>query len=740
MTECSIDLETRCDVPINNGTWAYAEHADILLMAYKIDDGGVHVWDRAAGEAMPGDLYVALTDESVDLWAHNAAFDRTVMLFCQDAAVRKAAEQLHRWHCSMAQAYAHALPGALDKLGDALGLADEQRKLKTGKDLMRLFCIPPPKNSTRDWATHETHPKEWEQFKEYAARDIVVMSEIRRQIPNWNYKGAELELWRLDQKINARGVCMDIEHATAAVKATEIAKEALAKRTQELTDGELRSTTQRDALLKYLLASYGVDLPDMTSSTLERRAEDPNLPDPVRELMANRMQASSISVAKYQKLLKGVNADGRLRGTLQYCGAARTGRWAGRLVQLQNLPRPTITQALIDAGIGMAKVSIEDLGLVIGGPGEVMKWASSAIRGAIVASPGKRLVVADLANIEGRVAAWLAGEEWKLQAFRDYDAGTGPDLYILAYAKAFNVDPDTVPKKGPERQIGKVCELMFQYGGGVGAWLTGAAAYGIDLDKMTAAVYPTLEQWAVDEAMDYLTYLYDGIEKRWAKSMTKLQRQREAGEIDDAKLAEETAALDSKREEARNKARLGLPYKTFVTCDAIKRMWRKAHPKLVSYWKEIEVAVRQAVANPKTTVMCRKLKFRRSGSWLRVGLPSGRQLTYPQIEVSDEGEISYVGVDQYTRNWQRIGTYGPKFLENFVQAVSRDQLAYPMAEVEEEGFDIVSHAHDELITEAPIARPDLDAEKLGHLMCTRFAWNEGLPLSADGFESERYRK
>ena len=733
------DLETRCDVPINYGTWAYAERAEILLFAYAIDDGFARVWDRAAGEPMPADLRTAL-ESDCPIFVHNASFDRTVMLHCADTAVRTAAEQLDRWHCSMAKAYALALPGALDKLGDALGIEDDKRKLKTGKDLMRLFCLPPARNMKRDWATHETHPVEWQAFKDYATRDIEAMRECVAKLPSWNYKGAELALWRLDQKINARGIQVDLDFARAALTATDIAKEALASEATAATGGAMRATTQRDVLLKYLLAEHGIDLPDLRASTLERRAEDPDLPDAVRELIANRLSASTTSVAKYKKFLQSTSSDGRLRGTLQYCGAARTGRWAGRLVQLQNLSRPTIPQRLIEAGIDTAKASVEDLGLVIGDPGEVMKWASSAIRGALIASPGKRLVVADLASIEGRVTAWLAGEEHLLQAFRDYDAGEGPDLYILTYATAFNVDPSKIDKKSPERQIGKVLLLFMGFGGGAGAFTTGAATYGIDLDRMADQVYPSLAEWAINEAMDYLTYLYDGVEKRWAKSMAKLQRQHEGGEIDDAKLAEETAALDAKREEARNKARLGLAYKTFVACDAIKRMWRRAHPNIVSFWKDLEDTVRRAVNSPKTTFTCRKLKVRRSGSWLRIGLPSGRELVYPQIEVDDDGKISYVGVDQYTRNWQRIGTYGGRLVENVTQATARDQLAYSMFGVESEGFEIVSHAHDELITEAPLGHPYLDAERLSELMCARFPWNVGLPLAAEGFESERYRK
>ena len=736
MSTLWLDTETRSDVPINHGTWVYAEKAEILLFAYAIDDGPVRVWDRASGEEMPEDLMLALCDETVNLEAYNAAFDRTVMLHCDDAIVREAAEQLHRWSCGMARAYSLALPGSLDKLGEALGIAADKRKLKTGKDLMRKFCIPPPKSVKREWATHKTHPIEWQQFKEYATRDIDAMRESAAKLPSWNYKGAELELWRLDQKINERGICVDLDLARAALAATDTARDTLAGEAVEMTGGALRATTQRDALLKYLLAEHGVELPDLQGSTLERRAEDPNLPDAVRALIANRLSASTTSVAKYKKFLQSASSDGRLRGTLQYCGAARTGRWAGRLVQLQNLPRPVVSSEIINAGIDVAKADIEYLGLVVGGPGEVMKWASSAIRGVIVPSPGKKLVVADLASIEGRVTAWLAGEEHLLEAFRAFDAGTGPDLYILTYATAFGVDPASVPKKGPERQIGKVLMLFMGFGGGVGAFTTGAATYGIDLDRMAEQVYPSLAQWAIDEAMDFASYLNDQAVAAHAKATAKLERDIAAGKD----VLTTQAELDAKLVERQEKARLGLPYKTFIACDAIKRMWRRAHPNIVSFWKEAEDVVKRALENPKVTYQCRKLKIRRSGTWLRVGLPSGRELTYPQMEIAEDGSLSYVGVDQYTRNWQRIGTYGGRLVENWAQAVARDQLAYGMAYAEEAAFEIISHSHDELITEAPIDRPDLNVGKLCSILSMRFPWNDGLPLAAAGDELTRYAK
>ncbi len=718
MTRCLLDLEVKSIYDLKLGTYIYAEGSTILIFAYQIDDGPVKVWDCASGAPMPDDLRAALEDPTVELWAHNAMFDRAVMLYSDDPAIRAAAEAIDRWHCSMALAYAHGMPGALEALGDVLQVAADKRKLKTGRDLMRLFCIKPPKNTTRGYCTPESHPKEWAEFKDYATGDIVSMSEVIRKSPHWNYRGAELTLWRLDAKINQRGVCVDLDLARAAVRATDTAQAGMAARTKTITDDEVGSTTQRDVLLKYLLAQYGVELPDMQSATLERRIDDPGLPDPVRELLAIRLQASSTSVAKYKKLLGGVNTDGRLRGTLQFCGAARTGRWAGRLVQLQNLPRPTLPQEDIDFGIKLLKLDAAHLVF-----DNVMGLCASALRGFIVAAPGKKLVVADLANIEGRMAAWLAGEDWKVQAFRDYDAGTGPDMYKLAYARAFAVDHTEVSKDN--RQIGKVMELMLQYQGGVGAFITGAATYGIDLDDMAEKAWPSIPADVIEEAESFLRWLYEGPEKAAAERIKK-------GHLP----ALVQASLERKKLEVRH----GLTERTFVVCDSLKRMWRRAHPAISSYWKELEDSARLAIHNPGTTYTVRRLKFRRDGAWLRLGLPSGRVMCFPNPQVDEHNKISYMGVGQYSRRWERIHTYGGKFLEGSCQAASRDQLAYPMPAIEAAGFEIATHVHDELITEAPIDRDDLNPELLGAMMCSPLGWNDGLPLAAAGWQGPRYRK
>jgi DNA polymerase len=749
------DLETFSPTPIKSGTHRYAEDAEVMIWAYALDDDTVYVWDIVNSRlhwrdlvsgvwldepvlegCLPADLAAAIKDESYEVWFQNGGmFDFVVLAQAMPEVLARIS--LNRWRDTMVQAFSHALPGSLDKLGSALGLADGDKKDTRGKALIRLFCMPQSDDFAKTYGTNRaskaTHPKEWQELIEYAGGDIVTMRAVHKAVPKWNLTPKQIALWHTDLVINSRGFMIDVEMATAAIEAVERIQARLRHRTQEITEGQVSSATRREQMLRYILAEYGVDLPDMRADTLERRLEDPDLPEPVRELIKIRLVASMNSTSKYKTALKAANTDGRIRGGAQFRGAGRTGRYAHRLFQHGNMPRPTVPQSLIEAGIDMAKTDVDEMLLILGY--EIMQWASSSIRSCIIAAPGKKLAVADLSNIEGRVAAWLAGEDWKLQAFRDFDNKVGPDLYILAYAKSFNVPVHLVPKKGQERQIGKVQELMLQYQGGVGAFLTGAATYGIDLDAMSAQVYPTLPQWAVEEAMDFLTYKMDEAKTWHAKATAKLQRQLDKG----LEVLTSFEEIDTKLQEKLTGARMGLAYQTFVTCDAIKRLWRAAHPKITGYWKQIDETIHRAYDNPKTTFMCGKIGVRYTGSWLRVILPSGRNLTYPAFQIDDNG-FSYMGPNTYSRKWERVRSYAGKFFENWVQAVAADQLVECFPLIEEAGFEIIFHVHDETATEVPVERKDLTHEKLAELMCADLGWNQGLPLAAAGFSGPRYRK
>lgn len=454
MRRLYLDFETYSEVDIRAGTHAYAEGAEIMLWAYAIDEGEVHVWDLTDGSAMPADLRHAL-EHAHEVWAHNSSFDRTVLRH----VMPDLCPPIERWRDTMVQAMAHSLPGSLGVLSEVMGLPPDQKKDKDGRRLIQLFCKPRPSNVKLRRATRETHPADWARFVSYARDDIVAMRAIQKRMPMWNYRDTELALWHTDQRINDRGVAVDMGLVRAAIDAVYLAQRQLAARTYELTNGEVSAATKRDALMAHIENTYGIVFDNLQGSTLERRLEGDELPEEVKAILRVRLSATTSSTAKYKALGRAVSADGRVRGLLQFNGASRTGRWAGRVFQPQNLPRPTLKDAVIEQGILDLKAGCADLL-----HDDVMGLTSSAIRGCLVAAPGHKFVIADLSNIEGRMLAWAAGESWKLDAFSDFDAGTGHDLYALAYAKSFGVSPETVMENkkhgdGNMRQIGKVMEL-----------------------------------------------------------------------------------------------------------------------------------------------------------------------------------------------------------------------------------------------------------------------------------------
>lgn len=659
-----LDTETYSSIPLKDGVHKYSEAVEVMIVAYALDDGPVNVWDVTSGEPMPEALSQALADESVMVWAHNVAFDRTVLKASLGIDIA-----LERWRCSMCLAYMHSMPGSLDSLCAALEVAQDKRKLKSGKDLVRLFCIPPTEASGRKRATRHTHPEKWQEFLEYAGGDIVAMRECIAKLPKWNLNASELALWQLDRIINERGIAVDLDFCRAAVQAADAEKARLAERASEMTDGAVHAATQRDALLAHLLKAYNVSLPDMQAGTIERRLEDPELPEPVKELLSIRLQASGTSVSKYKAFLRATSSDGRLRGTLQFGGASRTNRWAGRLVQLQNLSRvPKYLKNQYDFAVETIKCGAVELVYQ-----NAMDVIGSTVRGALIAAPGKKLCRADLSNIEGRVLAWLAGEDWKLKAFAN-----GDDLYIEGYSRSFGIPVEEVRADeeagGTMRLIGKVQELACGFQGAVGAFGSMAKLYGVNLEE--------------DRVLE------------------------------------------------------------------IVRAWRSANPKIVALWYDLEDAAINAVNNAGTTYTCGRLKLRRDGQWLRIRLPSGRVLCYPsprwepkKIVDADTGKtvdnpnggLSYVGLNQYSRRWERLRTYGGRLAENCTQATARDVFAEGLKRCEANGYPVVMHVHDEAICETPDT-DEYSGEAVARFLATPPDWAEGLPLAAEGSETKRYRK
>jgi hypothetical protein len=434
-----LDLETASTVPIKAGAYRYSEGARILVQAYAVDDGPVSAEPFDAAVLQP------LIDSADIVVAHNGGLFDRVQLARHGVTI-----PVEKLHDTMAIAYQHSLPGSLDALAGVFRL--QTSKDKDGKRLIRLFCVP---NKKGGFATPETHPEDWRKFLDYAKTDIEVMRQLYAKLPRWNLTPFERRVWAADQAVNDRGLGVDVDLAKAAIAAVDAAQAQLAERASDLTLGVVGSATQRNALLSYMNEAYDLGLEDLRGATVEKALERDDLPAELRELLVVRSQASTTSTAKYRALLDCVCADGRLRGLKQYCGASRTGRWAGRLWQPDNLPRSSIAglkgealQEAIEIGIKALKAGCADLLF-----DNVMELTSAALRGLIVPRDGRTLAVADLNAIEGRVLAWLAGEQWKLDAY-----ARGEDLYKATAGRILGKKPEDIDDD-ERQQVGKVSEL-----------------------------------------------------------------------------------------------------------------------------------------------------------------------------------------------------------------------------------------------------------------------------------------
>ena len=683
-----LDLETFSETDIKKaGGYRYAQDSEILLYALAVDDGDVEVLEDSPESRQ----YVQkLITNAGKLVAHNSMFDRVVLKAhgFKDIEVEK-------WHDTMIQANIHSLPAGLGDLSKFLGLEGEDAKdVKNGKRLLNLFSKPQAKNSKIKRYTKHTHPSDWELFKEYAKRDVVAMRECYKRMPAHN-NNLELPLWRLDQHINDRGIKIDLDFINKVLKLVSETKLKLAESTHDLTDGALNSTTKTAALLNLIKENYGIKLPDLQKTTIEKFLDDNSdndLPESLVELLNNRCLASNSTISKYQTMLDAVCQDGRLHGLLQFAGASRTGRWSGRLVQPQNLPRPHFDFQDTDYLIDLIKQDALDIYT-----DDVINVAASCIRGALVADDNKKLVVSDLSAIEGRVLAWLAGETWVLNGYREYDKGIGRDMYVRTYANSFKVSQDSVTKD--QRQMGKIQELALGYQGGVGAFTQFATVYGIDLDALAETVIPTL-------------------------SADVLQRS--------ASTYDWFCEQDKKPE---------LNKRTWMAIDSLKILWRDSHPKTQQLWKATEDACRDAIANKgHVFTINSKLKvYCSEDNLLRIKLPSGRYLCYPNAHISKDGNLQYEGKHQTTGKWVKLYTYAGKLVENITQAVARDVLANNLQAIDDSGYKILLTVHDEVITEVPDS-PAYSHEELSRLMSVTPSWAQDLPLASAGYEAYRYKK
>lgn len=733
MSYLYLDFETFSEADLKKvGSYAYAEHpsTEVLICTYAFDDEPVQVWDCTDGSDMPGDLYRALrrlvkpNSRIKMVWHNGSMFDRLIMKNCWgfDIPVSNTID-------TMIWAFRHALPGSLDALCEVLGVSADNAKDKRGKALIQRFSKPTPKNYKIRRYTAETHPDEWVLFIKYAVSDITAMREVFHKLPRWGNSEFEDRVLELDQLINDRGFKVDVALAEAAIDAVEKHKAQLQEEAQRKYGGSL---TCKDFLpiLRELAPAHRIH--NAQKSTLNDLLADDDLPDDARTIIEMRLGAASTASTKYNPLLLGRSSDDRRRGCLQYGGAKRTLRWAGKGFQPQNLARGYYHDDELDKGISALLKGRAHRRF------DVAKLTASTVRSCIIPEAGHKFVVADYSNVEGRGLAWLAGEETALDTFR-----AGLDIYCVTAGKMFGMDPDDIKKNFKEiRQIGKACELGLGYEGGVGAFVTFAKNLGLDLIEMAKTMDGTFPDhiWAAT-ARGY----------EWAR-IQEAKRPPHPGEKDDRP----SYILDKK---------------VWRTCDAIKRMWRESHPETVAFWRDLKDGILAAVRNPgrefwagahlrrngeRAIRIWRTVEFDSSGRkvpgwWLCMELPSGRILSYPGIGVSvtketdEDGRVNtnvrikYQGENQLTRQWTTLYTHGGKACENIVQALCRDLLAYAMINVERGGYPIVLSVHDELVCETPDT-PEYTVAELEKLMCSLPEWAEGFPLVAEGQELKRYAK
>ena len=645
MQTLSIDLETYSDQPLaKTGVYRYVESPDfeILLFAYSVDGGSVQQIDLACGEKIPPAILAALEDDKVIKWAFNANFERICLSRFLGYPTGDYLEP-DSWRCSMVWAAYMGLPLSLEGAGAVLGL--EKQKLAEGKDLIKYFCQPcaPTKSNglrTRNLPKHA--PDKWLTFKKYNIRDVETEMSIQARLLKYPVPDSVWEEYRLDQEINDRGVVLDMELVRQAIQMDGRSRSELTQAMKELTSLDNPNSVQQ---MKQWLADNGVE-----TDTLGKKAVAELLktaPQQLQKVLTLRQQLAKSSVKKYQAMETAVCADGRARGMFQFYGANRTGRWAGRIIQMQNLPQNHLddlseARGLVRAGgFDALEMLYED----------VPDTLSQLIRTAFVPQEDRKFIVADFSAIEARVIAWLAGEKWRQDVFAQ-----GKDIYCASASQMFGVPVEKHGVNGHLRQKGKIAELALGYGGSVGALKAmGALEMGLQEDELPALV----------------------------------------------------------------------------------SAWRQANPKIVQFWWAVDHAVMDAVTR-KTTTKTHGIIFSARNGMLFITLPSGRSLAYVKPKIGENrfgGDcITYEGVGG-TKKWERIDSYGPKFVENIVQATSRDILCYAMKTLR--CCSIVMHIHDEVVIEAD-RRMSLQAvcDQMGRTP----PWANGLQLRADGYETDFYKK
>jgi DNA polymerase len=698
-----LDLETFSARDLRKvGTYVYADASEILLMVWG-REGATGCWDLTDGSPMPGPLRASLENPEICITAHHAIFDRTVLsrhLGALCLPQRLAAPT--PWRCTMAHANLHSLPAGLGELGKVLGLPQDFAKIKDGRRLILKFCKPAPANRILTRYTSATDPVDWALFQKYAINDVVAMRECLRRMPDWNARRVSMAEYQLDQVINDRGFAVDIALVAAGARNAAAEKRQLTATFAELTNHEVSAPTQRAKFKEYLASEFGLKLETTEKATLLEYVEGNAIaPRRAIELMELVLAANKTSTAKYKALQPAVSDDGRFRGGLTFAGANRTRRWGGKLFQPHNLPsRGLPDQIHIDAYVAALKADAHDYLFK-----DHMLYGSASIRSCVVAPKGKKLCIADKANIEGRAGAWLAGEDWKLDAFRAFDKGIGPDLYNVTAGRILGKPPEAV-EKDERNSTGKVSELALSFGGGVGAYQQFSRSFGISM----------ADHWpAISRAVD------PGFVTTARKNFEDWGRERSGGEIEETE---------------------------WVASETVKLAWRARHPETVALWGACQKAAIFATEAPgKKFCVNGKLTFSAGmvggNLYLTVLMPSNRCLTYfgPKVHRDDKDRptLSYMGTHPVTKQWGRVGTYGGKLVENLCQSLSRDILAHSMCRAERLGYQIVLTVHDEIVAETPDIL-NFSGTGLAAIMSGAPKWASDFPLAAAGFEAKRYKK
>jgi len=641
----SIDIESYSSVDLaKSGVYRYIESSDfeILLFGYSIDGGDIEVIDLASGETLPEEIQSALTDSSITKWAFNAQFER----ICLSKWLGLPNGQYlspESWRCTMVWSAYMGLPLSLEGSGAVLGL--EKQKLSEGKDLIRYFCKPCNPTATnggrsRNLPVHA--PDKWSEFKSYNLRDVEAEIAIQEKLSKFPVPEEVWSEYHLDQEINDRGVSLDMPFVNEAIKMDTRSRSELLQKMKRLTDLDNPNSV---AQMKNWLSEQGLETDSLGKKVVSELIQA--APPDLKEVLELRQSLAKSSVKKYSAMENAVCADGRARGMFQFYGANRTGRWAGRIIQLQNLPQnhlPDLEQARALVRCG----NFEALEMLYDSIPEVL---SELIRTSFVPTAGRKFIVADFSAIEARVIAWFAGERWRQQVFE-----SGGDIYCASASQMFGVPVEKHGVNGHLRQKGKIAELALGYGGSVGALKAmGALEMGLNEDELQPLV---------------------------------------------------TA-------------------------------WRTTNPNIVRLWWDVDKAAMKAVRE-RTVTETHGIRFSYQSGMLFITLPSGRRLSYvkPRIGTNMFGSdcITYEGVGG-TKKWERIDSYGPKFVENIVQATSRDLLCYSMQALK--NYNIVIHVHDEIVIEADM---ETSIESICNQMSHTPPWAKGLLMRADGYETNFYKK